>query len=94
MSKPRRRRVRPLKLGHLYEVDWEDHFMAKTFSDDRCLEVPAMMRTYGRLVGETPTHFKIEVSHRTDQGRPCNATTFGIMKTCVVHFRDLGPDRK
>jgi hypothetical protein len=84
-----------LKVGHLYSIDWADHFSAKTTSDNPASRQPATLRTYGKLIEVTPSLIRLETERRTDQGVGSYMHEMtGIVKSCILNARDFGPDKE
>lgn len=88
-----KRNHKKLKLGHIYSVDWADHFSAKTDAGNPSTLRPAMLRTYGKLVAITAAIIQLETERRIDMGTTSYVhEVTGLIKSCITSIRDLGPD--
>lgn len=88
-----KRKKRQLKLGNLYIIEYNDHFSSeRAMSTDESNFRPVVLRTVGRLVAITPTHYNLEHSRRIDGDDEAYSHSIrGIMTPCVVSITDLGP---
>jgi len=88
-----KKRKRTLTLGHLYAVDWDDHFYADRVDSDAIgVDSPARQRVYGKLIGGSRGVLQFETCRRTDQGTPYKTCFFGILRSSITKITDLGPD--
>jgi hypothetical protein len=89
------RKTRTLKTGHMYMIEWDDHFSAdKVLASNPVTDAPALYRTIGKLVKVTPKLVQLEQTRRTevDDTGDYSHSIFGILKSCITSAYDLGID--
>jgi len=83
---PKKLRKPTPKLGHYYEITYDDHFLATRapLNHPSTLE-PVVLQARGRVVAITPTHINLESCvHGDDQH-----DIYGIMTSCITNIREL-----